>query len=377
MSVLAALRLARAPSAALMAVGLLWGSFAGMVPQVKARIGASDAELGAALLASAVGGVLAMAAAPWLGRRLGGWRLLAPGLLVTFVVPLPALAGSVPGLAAALFAMGVAVATLDIAANVEISARETREGRHLMNASHAMYAFAFAFAAWLCGVLRQAGWSAAEILPAIALLCLALLAAIRGPVAADAPQEGAPPPAGAHRTTVLLTGVVLVAAFMGENAAEAWSALHIERTLGAAAGHGSFGPAMLGLLMGIGRLSGQVLAARLGTTRLIALSAVAGSAGLVLLGLAPGVGAALAGVALTGLGLSAVVPSVNSVLGGRVPQAQRAQALSRAWMLGMAAFFLGPAVMGGLAEAYGLRPAFLAMAGLVAVIVPAVRRLAR
>ena len=40
------------------------------------------------------------------------------------------------------------------------------------------------------------------------------------------------PPWGA----VALTGIILMASFIGENATEAWLALHIERTLGAAPG---------------------------------------------------------------------------------------------------------------------------------------------
>jgi hypothetical protein len=49
----------------------------------------------------------------------------------------------------------------------------------------------------------------------------------------------------------------VLVAFLVENAMEGWSALHIERTLGGGAAEGAFGPAILGLTMGIGRLSGR------------------------------------------------------------------------------------------------------------------------
>ena len=58
MSILRALRLSRAPAAALVAVGMLWGGFAALVPDIKLAVGASDAALGAALLMSAVGGMV-------------------------------------------------------------------------------------------------------------------------------------------------------------------------------------------------------------------------------------------------------------------------------------------------------------------------------
>ncbi len=114
----------------------------------------------------------------------------------------------------------------------------------------------------------------------LALLCLGLAAAMwegRGRLAA--PEPDARPTPGASATpwlAILLTAVILFAGFVGENATEAWSALHIERTLGGAAGEGSFGPFMLGLTMAVGRFSGQFVADRLGEARLILWSAVLG-----------------------------------------------------------------------------------------------------
>ncbi len=75
--------------------------------------------------------------------------------------------------------------------------------------------------------------------------------------------------------------------------------------------------------------------------------------------------------------MAVIVPSVNSILGKLVREEQRSHAISRAWMAGMLGFFLGPAMMGGLAELFGLRVSFAAVALVVAAIIPAVRVLAR
>jgi hypothetical protein len=378
MSIPHALRLSRAPAAALMAVGVVWGGFAALVPDIKAGVAASDAAFGAALLMSAVGGLLAMWAAPWAGRRMGRGALPVLGGLACLAVLGPMLAGSVVALGLAMFAIGVSVALMDITSNVQISALEARHGLHLMNVNHAMYSFTFAAVAYGTGLARQAGLGPAEVMPVLALLLAGLALAMRTPRGlAPPPDEAVVQPRRVPWTAICLTGLILFAAFIGENATEAWSALHIERTLGAPPGHGSFGPAMLGLLMGIGRLSGQLASARLGNARLIFWSAALGIAGALVIAVAWTPAVAFFGVAVMGLGMAVIVPSANSILGEHVTERQRSHALSRAWMFGILGFFVGPAMMGGIAELFGLRMSFAAVSVLVALILPAIVMLAR
>ena len=84
-----------------------------------------------------------------------------------------------------------------------------------------------------------------------------------------------------------------------------------------------------------------------------------------------------AGVAVVGLGMAVVVPSVNSMLGRLVREDQRAHAISRAWMFGMLGFFIGPSMMGIVSEYFGLRVAFFVVALVVAVMIPAILALAK
>ena len=46
-------------------------------------------------------------------------------------------------------------------------------------------------------------------------------------------------------------------------------------------------------------------------------------------------------------------------------------------MLGIVGFFIGPAMMGGISELVGLRLSFVAVALIVALILPAIWRLER
>lgn len=369
-----ALRVSRAPAAALASVGVFWGGISAMMPDIKSGVGAGDAELGAVLLASAGGGMLAMYLAPRLSAILG--RVLVPlaGLVLAFAFAYPVLAGSISGLAVAFFGVGLSVATLDIAANVRISALEARRGLHLMNVNHAMFSFAFCGSAFATGLARKAGFGPAEVFVWLSLVCVGLAVLTwEGRGALDAGGEDDPDPSARMPWAVILwTALILFAAFITENATEAWSALHIERTLGAAVGEGGFGPAVLGLSMGIGRLAGQVTAERLGEERLVLVSALLAALGAFVIALAPSAWVALAGVGALGLGMAVIVPSANSILGKRVRHDQRAFALSRAWMFGFTGFFIGPSMMGLIAEHVSLRGSFMATGVLVCMIVPAV-----
>lgn len=376
MQLIAVARSSRAAGAGLAAIGIFWGGFAACLPEYKARAGVDDAGLGALLLLAAVGGMTAMALAPRVQARLGGAVLpvLAAGVVLAALGPL--LIASPASLGAVLLVMGLAMAALDIAANVRISVDEAATGLPLMNFNHALFSFGFAGAAALTGLARRAGAGPELIAPALAAV-LAVFALLM-----IEPPRRPVPPAPAHDSApaspwraILPAALILFAAFVAENATETWSALHIERTLGGPAGEGAFGPAMLGLTMGIGRLSGQMLASRLGEARLVAFSAALGMAGALVVALAPVQWVAVLGVALIGLGCAVVVPSANSLLGRAVRADQRAFAISRAWLLGFTGFFIGPVAMGLIAQGAGLRWSFAAIVLVLSLILPGLARL--
>lgn len=329
-------------------------------------------------MGSAVGGIIAMFLGPRLMALLGRAMLpvAAAGLTVALIYPL--LAGSVPAFALALAGMGASVSMLDIGANMRISDLEERHGLHLMNLNHAMFSFAFAAAALSASLARRAGWPPEWLFPFLAAILILLILPM---IERDGWHVAPPAPDGAGHDgiwgAILPASAILFLAFVCENATDSWSALHIERTLGGPAGDGGFGPMMLGLTMGIGRLSGQFAAQRLGEAGLIFWSAAVGVLGAVAIAAAPTPLMAILGVGLMGLGVAVTVPSANSILGKLVRPDQRGYAISRAWMIGFTGFFIGPTLMGQVAEWAGLRVAFFGVAVLMAVMLPIARAIGR
>jgi MFS family permease len=153
-------------------------------------------------------------------------------------------------------------------------------------------------------------------------------------------------------------GIVLIA-FLTENAAENWSALHIEQTLGGSPAQGAAGPAVIALTMGFARLVGQGLAGRVGAFRLLAGGAVLSSCGAVVAAMATSPAMAYAGFIVMGVGSSVIAPTAFSLVGRLANPASRARAVARATLFGYFGYFFGPPMLGMIAGTFGLRYAFV------------------
>lgn len=363
--ILSQIAASRGPMAAFVAMGVVWGSFMASMPDLKAGLGISDGQLGQVLLAGSVVAITMMILAP----RMGGWlgRAAVPlgTLLMALGVVLPAQTAGPVFFTGALMVMGGATGALDVWMNARLSTIEARRGMALMNLNHAVYSFAYAGAAGLTGLARAAGFTPVAILGAAGVLVL-LLAALSferdGWI--DGFGRGA---AGRPRARLgmvpVLAGLVILVGFLTENAAEAWSALYIERDLGGGIGAGSAGPALLGLTMGLGRLAGQVVASRVADQALLRGGLALAAVGALVVIAANGVAMAYAGFIVLGFGVSVVVPTALSVTGRLSPPGLRSHAIARATVLGYLGFFLGPPVLGLTAELAGLRLSY----GLVAL----------
>ncbi len=368
MTILRQIGVARAPLVAFSAMGLLWGSYAALIPDIKAVLGVSDAHFGSLLLATPIAAVTTMLVAPKLAPRLGRNVLPMSVLALGLAFALPGWMAMPLMFALSMVVVGMTNGFLDVTMNARVSALEVDEGLHLMNLNHAAYSFAYAGAAVATGLARGQGFGPGPILTAVALTIalLAVLATERGAgINGFARTVGF---RGRLGMVPLWGGIIVLIAFMSENAAENWSALHIERTLGAAKGAGSFGPAVLALTMGVGRTLGQIVVARVDEGRLMRWGALIGAGGMVLVGLAPTPLVAYGGLVIAGLGGSVIAPTAFAVIGRLSDPNRRALMIARATALGYMGYFFGPPVLGFVSEALGLRAALVAMAGVILLV---------
>ena len=369
MSFVATLRIARPAVAAFAAMGVLWGSFAADLPDIKTMLDIDESRLGALMFMTPIAAVIAMLLAPMAGVAFGRWALPAACALMCVGFALPGQTASLWLFPLAMMACGAGTGLTDVLMNARVAALENARGVHLMNLCHAAYSFGYAGGAIATGALRSAGWSPAWVLGSMALLAaLVSLATLEK----DGRIDGLARPKGkgaAHLGLVpVIGGAMVLIAFLTENAAENWSALHIEKSLGGSPADGAMGPALMAITMGVARLFGQGLAGRIAAVWLLSGGAAVSATGALAAALATSPGMAYAGFIVMGIGSSVIAPTVFSLVGRLANPQARARAVARATLLGYFGYFFGPPLIGFIAGQFGLRFAFVCAAVMLAGI---------
>ena len=357
---LSLLSIARPALAAYAAMGVVWGTFAAVLPDIKAMLGVDEGQLGLLIFCTPIAAMAAMLLAPAIGARLGHMALPVATAAMALAIALPGQAGSVVLFPLAMLACGAATGLCDVLMNARVSALEAERNLPMMNLTHAAYSFGYAGAAMATGVLRGAGWSPAAVTGTMAMVALLLALATwerDGAIHGLArPRDGT---AGFLGWVPVVGGGIVLIAFLTENAAENWSALHIEQTLGGSPGQGAMGPATLALTMGFARLAGQGFAARVDAVRLLCGGALISAMGALVAAFACSPGVAYLGFIVMGIGSSVVAPTAFSLVGRYAEPAARARAVARATLLGYFGYFFGPPMLGLIAGSFGLRMAFV------------------
>ena len=244
--------------------------------------------------------------------------------------------------------------------NARVSAVEARRRRPLMNFAHGLFSLAYGLSALLVGVLREAGLSPMAVFALLGVLNLVLVREALHD-RDDPIEEGEGVVAPAAQRLLLVAGLVILIAFMAEQATEGWSALYIERSLGGGAAEGAMGPALLGLTMAAGRFGGQALVKSFSEISVLAVAAALSATGAFMAAMAVGLFLAYAGFAVLGLGVSVVAPMAFSYVGRHVSDRARTAAIARISVIGYAGFFIGPPIMGFVSEGFGLATSFAVM----------------
>lgn len=354
--------------------GALFASWASRIPALSGRVGAEAGALGLALVAPAVGALIAM---PIVGRLLPGrssrtfCRLAIAALMVALL--LPGLARSVPVLALTLLMIGLANSSLDLAMNAQGVSVERTLRHPVLSSLHAAFSFG-----GLAGAGLGALAAALRVAPLPHLALAAVLFGSAGLLATtrllagddDADADADAPKLRWRRLPprLIALGAACFFSLLAEGAASDWSAKLVHDDLAGSAALGAIAYAVFSVTMGTGRLTTDRLWARWGSARLLRRSGTVAGVGFAL-GLAAGdAPAAIAGFALLGLGLSGVVPTLF-----RSAAAERnvatGPALAAVSSLGYLGFLAGPPIIGGIAQITSLRLAcgLLVLASLVVV----------
>lgn len=357
--------------------GFVFAGWVVRIPDIKDQTGASPSALGLALLGVSAGGVATMVVTGGLVRRFGAHSVtVGTAVLLSVGVVLPPLTHSALALGLVLLVFGAAFGSINVAMNSAAVDLVAAMRRPVLSSFHAAFSLGGMLGAGL-GALVAGHLSPTRHLLLLALLGLAVTAfAGRALLATPAPKPPppAPPapdaaaepgvepsaelPAGRIRLLVAVLGLVALCTAYGEGAMADWSALHLKESLDAGPGLAAAGYSVFALAMTAGRLSGTALLLRLGQNRALVAGGATACAGMLLGSFSPSVWGALAGFALTGLGLANIFP----IAIGRAGELAGPHGVAAASTLGYGGMLLGPPAIGFLADWFSLRAALSTVA---------------
>ncbi|WP_190139118.1 MFS transporter [Streptomyces longispororuber] len=353
--------------------GFLFAGWVVRIPAVKDQTGASASGLGLALLGVSAGAVVTMTLTGRLCARFGSRPVtVVCGVLMPLGVALPPLTHSALALGLVLLLFGAAYGGINVAMNsVAVDLVRTLR-RPVMPSFHAAFSLGGMVGAGLGGLVAG-HLSATRHLLGLAVIGL-LVTAVTAPTllryempappaTADARASAPHRTGGGTRGLVLVFGLVALCTAYGEGALADWGALHLEQDLHAHPGVAAAGYSCFAFAMTVGRLSGTRLLERFGGTRTVVGGGLLAAAGMVLGALAPSTGAALAGFAVTGLGLANIFPVAIERAGALAGPSGVAAAST----LGYGGMLLGPPAIGFMADWFSLPLALTSVAVLAAL----------
>ncbi|MFE9975496.1 MFS transporter [Streptomyces hirsutus] len=345
--------------------GAVTGSFATRVPWIQDHAGVSPGQLGLALAFPALGASVAMPLAGWVSHRFGA-RAALRGLIAlwTLALVLPSVAPDLLTLCLALFVYGATAGMSDVAINALGVEVENRLDRSIMSGLHGMWSVgaligsaAGTLAAHLGADARLHHTLAAGVLTVVGVAAAGHVLDLRSASDEEPPPRFALPPRSA-----LLIGAIGFCAVFAEGASLDWSAVYLRDRLEASAGLAAACTTGFTLTMAVARIAGDRVVDRYGAVRTVRASGVVAVGGGLLIVLAQHPAAAMAGFALTGLGIAVVVPLCFAAAGrsGSNPSLAIAGVATITYTSGL----IAPSAIGLLAQATSLMVSFVLVTAL-------------
>ena len=359
---------------------LTLGALLSRLPDLQRSLQLTEGELGLTLIAMSCGALLGLTFSSPFIERLGARNtayitVFGASALYAVVPLLPSAIAVVP----VFFAAGVLAGALEINVNLETDRHEAMLGYRIMSRAHGMWSLGFFVTAFISAGVRQLG-----IAPAIHIGAAMVVAVIAGLVVFSK-LENAPArhdshdgemPLIAFPTSGLLPLCLIGAApLLVEGAGIDWSAIYMRDVFSVEPFVGGMSITIFSLFMALARLFMDPVVDRY-SPRVVA-GALLGIAaiGLIMVGTAPHPYVALFGFLLMGLGCSSVYPLAVSAAAQRTDRPASVNVASLGQMT-FVVFFLGPPLLGFVAERFGIRISYFVVVPLVIAALLAIRALA-
>ena len=359
--------------------GFLYASWASRVPQIQAQYAIDDSTMGFVLIAASGGAFFSMPFAAWINEQLGIKRvaLISSILYITSVPLIPQF--SIPAVLFVIYAfMGVGFGLMDVAMNAQGVEVERRYGRSMISSFHAGFSGAMIAGALISSLVIWLGLPFDYHMVLAALIGVGMLVYAHPRLLPDEAMEDdelieAGPPFRLPARATWLIGMIGFCSMMSEASISDWTAKYMLEVAGSTRVIAPWSLAAFSIMMTLGRLRGDKLRDKVGDRAILRWGSLIAFCGLGLSLLYPHPASTILGAGLVGTGLSVAVPIVFS-LAGNLKTVSPSAALSMVTSVSYVGLFLGPAVIGFLAEHYGLRIGYGFILGALGIMVVLVTR---
>jgi MFS family permease len=348
---------------------LSMGALFTRLPDLQRKFELTEGQLGLTLIAMSLGALVGLTfSSPViarLGARMTAFVTIFGAAVLYAIVPFMP---SALWVAPVFFASGLLAGAVEINVNLETDRHEAQLGRRIMSRAHGMWSLGFFVTALIGAGVRQLGISIeVHLIAALVVVIIAGTVVFSG-------IENAPARAGGHAgktplvafPTLGLAALCLIGAapLLVEGAGVDWSVIYMRDVFDVIPFVGGMSVTLFSLFMAIARLSMDPVVDRFSPRAVATTLLGIAAAGLVLVAMAPHPYAALAGFVLMGIGCSAVYPLAVSAAAQRTdrPASVNVAALGQ---LTFVVFFVGPPMLGFIAENWGIRFSYWACVPLI------------
>lgn len=349
--------------------GLVIGAWAPKIPFFSQALGLTELMLGVMIFVFGVGSLVLMPIAGMQIARYGSRRVVeVTTLLFIPTIVLVTLVDNIWTGAIAIFLFGGLTGAMDVAMNANAVEVERNMRRSIMSSCHAFWSLGGLCGAATGGFLIASLGVTGHVL-LLAAVCVVLFVVARPMIHADAPHPSDEPAKAKLPMTPLpwLIGTIALFCMIPEGTVLDWSALYLRNELNATTEMSGFAFAAFSFTMAVCRFAGDFVRDRFGAVNTLRFCGVAAIIGLVMAGQANSVTLALIGFAITGIGISNMVPIAFSA-GGNIPGLAPGVGLSVVTTMGYSGILFAPSLIGFVAEHTSLSTVYTAIPALLVVV---------
>ena len=353
-------------------MGIVSMAWVPRIPEIKDIIGLNNGQFGLLLMGSTAGSLLGAQLA---GRLVHAYGARSVCKVASIFMPLGlvgmGIATSAPQLFIALFFMGLGYASLDISANTQAVAVEKLLARRSMSGFHALWSLGAFVTALLGGAIARSTTPRFNLVSVGLVSFLLFVPAVYfllGPQmdnhAIDNEETKAKIPLFGRAVLPLWAmGLGLMGGLIAEGSTGDWGAILLRDHMGIGKGLNASAFASFALAMIISRFAGDWTLGHFGPAKTVRLGGYIGGSAL---GLSIAIAVPLSshwkigalvivniGFFIAGLGMGPIFPAFI-LAASAIPGIAPSVAIARVGVIALAAYFVGPALVGGIAQATSL-----------------------